>query len=186
MPYFLIQKWAVAPPLALRLRLTMKQLTRKHQKRWKRAKLQPLCWFAAVFCGHGYESGRGQKFLRALRAQLFYISPLPWKILYPPLLTIVSLLTRMSDDLFRVSGNDHYQSGCWMDNGQSNHAMPGYLSLHFRFLISDSAWTHKRMHTHTHTVCVYTPSYTLTYSLFWSGWESPGWLGTSLWPGRPQ
>ena len=70
-------------------------------------------------------------------------------------LTIVSLLTRMSDDLFRVSGNDHYQFGCWMDNGQSNHAMPGHLPLHFRFLISDSVWTHKRMHTHIHCVCIH-------------------------------
>ena len=41
------------------------------------------------FCGRGHESGCGLKISRPLCARLFYTSPLPWKILYPPLLKTI-------------------------------------------------------------------------------------------------
>ena len=93
---------------------------------------------------------------------------------------------------------------------QEGNRSPGlYSSKYGTYMYTTAYGTYKNpLHTHTHTcnyantytmfkytnirarahtyMYTYTHTHTHSYSLSWSGWVSPGWLGTSLWRDRPQ
>ena len=84
-------KMSCSPPLALRLRLTTKRMTRKHKKCWKLAQLPAIVHIYGRFVGVVTKVGMAWNFSRTLRVRLFYISHhpfLPSKCLYPPLVGV--------------------------------------------------------------------------------------------------